>query len=206
MRKKTEKSENAETFDLADNSAISSILEKLGGVVRMDDVLDRLNKALAELGHINLIIAGKSGVGKSTLINSVFRQDVADTGVGKPFTKEMTLYEREDVPLRIYDTKGLELGADAQAETINGINALVQNQRSIGDERQYIHCIWYCFNAGSTRVENFELDFIRKLSSDVPVIVVITRGSRAKDITKSAGQILNCPADRSVVAFQRSYD
>lgn len=101
MRKKTEKSENAETFDLADNSAISSILEKLGGVVRVDDVLDRLNKALAELGHINLIIAGKSGVGKSTLINSVFRQDVADTGVGKPFTKEMTLYEREDVPLRI---------------------------------------------------------------------------------------------------------
>jgi len=178
----------AENLDLTADSIISPILEKLGGVSRIEKVLDMLDKALAELGHVNLIIAGKSGVGKSTLINSVFRQDVADTGVGKPVTDKMKLYEREGVPLRIYDTKGLELDADAQAQTIQEINALIKSKRALGEEQHYIHGIWYCVNAGASRVEDFELNFIRKISSEVPVIVVITRASRARTILNVAGE------------------
>ena len=178
----------AEKFDFDADSDILPILEMLGGVSRIETVLGMLDKALAELGHVNLIIAGKSGVGKSTLINSVFRQDVADTGVGKPVTEKMRLYEREGVPLRIYDTKGLELDAAAQAQTIREINNLIQSKRSLGEEQHYIHGIWYCLNAGCARVEDFELAFIRKISSEVPVIVVITRGSRAKDVLKGYKQ------------------
>lgn len=173
--------ENNKKFELSDDSAISSVLEKLGGVNHVEKVLNMLDKALEEMGHINLIIAGKSGVGKSTLINSVFRQNVASTGVGKPVTEKMNVYEKEGIPLRIFDTKGLELDAKAQDDTIKGINDLIRRQHRPGDVREYIHCIWYCFNAGSARVEDFELDFIRKLSSDVPVVAVITRGSREKN-------------------------
>lgn len=171
-------------FDLAADSVVAPILEKLGGTSRIENVLGQLNKALAELGHVNLVIAGKCGVGKSTLINSVFRQNVADIGVGKPVTQKMKLYEREGVPLRIYDTKGLELDAEAQAQTIREINDLIQSKRALGKEEDFIHGIWYCFNAGCARVEGFELEFIRKISTEVPVIVVITRGSRAKDMLK----------------------
>lgn len=171
--------ENNKKLDLSDDSAISSVLEQLGAVDHK--VRNMLDQAIAEMGHINLIIAGKTGVGKSTLINSVFRQNVASTGVGKPVTDKINVYEKKGIPLRIFDTKGLELDAKAQDDTIKGINDLIHRQRRPGDVREYIHCIWYCFNAGSTKVEDFELNFIRKLSYDVPVIAVVTRGSREKN-------------------------
>ncbi|MCV5649681.1 50S ribosome-binding GTPase, partial [Escherichia coli] len=54
----------------------------------IDKILnDALEKALKERGHINILIAGRSGVGKSTLINSVFQSSIAETGQGKPVTK-----------------------------------------------------------------------------------------------------------------------
>ena len=36
----------------------------------------------------NILIAGKSGVGKSSLLNYIFGEEVAETGAGKPVTTE----------------------------------------------------------------------------------------------------------------------
>ena len=73
--------------------------------------MNNLNKEMKEMGHVNLVIAGKTGVGKSTLINAAFMENVAKTGIGKPITDEgdMKWFEKEGYPLRIYDTVGLEL-------------------------------------------------------------------------------------------------
>ena len=38
---------------------------------------------------LNVLIVGKTGVGKSTLINAVFGDKVAKTGSGKPVTQEI---------------------------------------------------------------------------------------------------------------------
>ena len=47
-----------------------------------------LEEALRERGHVNILIAGRTGVGKSTLINAVFQGNLATTGQGKPVTQE----------------------------------------------------------------------------------------------------------------------
>ena len=44
---------------------------------------DAINKAIKDRGEVNVLIAGKTGVGKSTLINAVFQGDFATTGQGK---------------------------------------------------------------------------------------------------------------------------
>ena len=36
----------------------------------------------------NILIAGKSGVGKSSLLNYIFGEEVSPTGAGKPVTAE----------------------------------------------------------------------------------------------------------------------
>ncbi|NET42878.1 GTPase [Okeania sp. SIO2B3] len=52
----------------------------------------------------NILITGMTGVGKSTLINAVFKDKLAETGVGEPVTKDIKSYEIPANNFRIYDT------------------------------------------------------------------------------------------------------
>ena len=75
----------------------------------VNDCMKQINEGEKLLGHVNIIIAGKTGVGKSTLINAAFRDNLAETGMGMPVTQSSKIIESEGMPLRIYDTVGLEL-------------------------------------------------------------------------------------------------
>src|SRR5690554_5121518 len=67
------------------------------------------DEALKRRGIVNILIAGKTGVGKSTLINSVFQGNFASTGQGKPVTTCTRQIKKRGIPLSIYDTRGLEM-------------------------------------------------------------------------------------------------
>ena len=64
------------------------------------------DKQNAALGRFNLAIFGKTGVGKSTLINAIFGEEVARTGIGEPVTKGSHLYLDKIGHLGIVDTQG----------------------------------------------------------------------------------------------------
>lgn len=83
-----------------ENINISQMVEK---------VLSMYQKEIKEMKHFNIVIAGKTGVGKSTLVNAIFREDVAETGMGSPVSKGIRCYTKEEIPMRLYDTEGLEL-------------------------------------------------------------------------------------------------
>ena len=70
---------------------------------------DAINKAIKDRGEVNVLIAGKTGVGKSTLINAVFQGDFATTGQGKPVTQKTREIKKDGIPLTLFDTRGLEL-------------------------------------------------------------------------------------------------
>ena len=53
------------------------------------EAIDAIAERIKNLNTLNIIVAGKTGVGKSTLINSVFRDKLAETGMGKPVTNHM---------------------------------------------------------------------------------------------------------------------
>jgi predicted GTPase len=88
---------------------------------------EKVMEAFRQRGHANVIVAGKTGVGKSTLINAVFQGDIATTGQGRPVTQDTREYTKEGVPISIFDTRGLEL--EAFDETLRQLTALV-DQRS----------------------------------------------------------------------------
>ena len=145
----------------------------------IQSIMNAMEKEMKDIGHVNIIVAGKTGVGKSTLINSVFRENLAKTGIGAPVTNTIKELTKKDFPLRVYDSIGLELGSERQQQTEDDINKVIKDALTRGDEDKYIHCIWYCINVNSNRIEPREEEFIDRLARDnentgVPVIIVLT--------------------------------
>src|SRR5271166_3368899 len=71
-------------------------------------------RELEELARAHILIVGQTGVGKSTLINAIFRKPLAEAGTGRPVTRIIQRFEAPDVPVVLYDTKGVELGDSKQ--------------------------------------------------------------------------------------------
>lgn len=127
-----------------------------------------------QLGRVNLAVFGKTGVGKSTLVNAIFGERVAATGIGTPVTMGSHLYLDQRGTLGVIDTRGLEIGRD-DAELIKELTMAVKTSRSKPIEEQ-IHVAWYCVRGMDRRFEDVEERFIRTLADlDVPVIVVLTQ-------------------------------
>ena len=78
----------------------------------VDTIMKKIKEARDSMTRFNLVILGKTGVGKSTLINNIFSEPIADVGIGKPVTSQIRQYERDGYPLRVFDTPGLELSGD----------------------------------------------------------------------------------------------
>jgi len=74
-----------------------------------DIIEEAINKALKKRGVVNILIAGRTGVGKSTLVNAVFQGNFATTGQGRPITQNTREIKKEGIPLTLFDTRGLEL-------------------------------------------------------------------------------------------------
>src|SRR5215207_9270705 len=79
-----------------------------------DSFRTEFDKQSAAIGRFNLAIFGKTGVGKSTLINAIFGEEVARTGIGEPVTHGSHLYLDKVGHLGIIDTAGLEIGKDTK--------------------------------------------------------------------------------------------
>ena len=152
-----------------------------------DNVAERIMAAIRDvqknMTKLNIMVMGKTGAGKSTLINNVFSRNLAQTGIGKPVTQSIRKYEIEDFPLAIYDTPGLELGGE------NAIDELLKESKEVlakGAMRGISESIWYCVSTPSHRFEEAEVEFIKKFLDEanefcVPVIIVLTQSYSKKD-------------------------
>lgn len=135
-----------------------------------------------DLPVANIMVAGITGTGKSTLINAVFGSEMAATGSGRPVTEHIDEYENGDIPIHIWDTVGLELDSEKTKESIKSIKTTIAGKAESNDQYDRVHAIWYCINSGSNRYQGAELEFIKELHSiGVPFIIVLTQCSGDED-------------------------
>lgn len=134
-------------------------------------------QALNALGRFNLAIFGKTGTGKSTLVNAIFGDDVAATGTGRPVTMGLDYYVHPNGILGIYDSRGFETG-EAGDRILAALSELVEGTRS-ADATEQIHAAWYTVRWSDRRFEDHQATFVRRLHDlGLPVIFVLTQVPR----------------------------
>ena len=167
-----------------------------------------------KLPKLNIMVVGKTGLGKSTLLNSLFGENLAITGNGKPITQKIRKFEPEGFPISIYDTPGMELDGEHSAESLlNEVTKLIQDKMKSNDIEQAIHCILYCINTTSSRFEESESDFLQKLTvntsqCNTPVILVLTQSFSKKKAEEMLNEIrkMTLPVRRVVPVLAQDYE
>ncbi len=155
----------------------------------------KLEEALETRGKVNILIAGKTGVGKSTLINAVFQGNLAETGDGRPVTKTTREIQKEGIPLSIFDTRGLEISE--YKNTVQELEKLIQDKGKSKDPNEHIHIAWLCVMEDSRRIEDAEIKLAEMLDKYIPVIGVVTKSVSDNGFRQTVQELL--PQTRNVV-------
>ncbi len=138
------------------------------------------------LKHFNILVLGPTGVGKSTLINSILQFDDnknegAKTGIGVPITLgEPKSYENKEKikGIRLYDSQGIDKDKYEIENLINSVKNLVDNQALTNNPDNFIHCIWYCVTGDRFEIEerNCLIELMNIYDDEtMPIILVYTK-------------------------------
>lgn len=133
----------------------------------------------------NVLVIGNSGVGKSTLINSVLGEDVAKAGYGITGTTDtLEIYESDKVPFRVIDTIGFEPNFFIEQKAINAVKKWSKESAKEGKEDNQINVIWFCVDGTSRKLFPKAIQSLSRATAmwkSVPIIVVITKSYSAPE-------------------------
>ena len=150
---------------------------------------------MAEDFKCNVLIMGKTGTGKSTLLNYLCDSRIAETGSGKPVTGEgiyeysVTINGQE---VRVFDSWGIEAGKVERWKSL-----IDQSLKEHGVQKKmedWFHSVIYCIQAGGGRVEEIDTEIIRRFLVDGYLLtVVLTKADQVdeKDEQQMRKVILN---------------
>ena len=139
----------------------------------LQQIMDKARKT-----RLLFLVVGKSGVGKSSTINSLVGRAVAKVGKSKATTFEVTEYpvERNKIKMSFFDTPGL---CDGLPTSGNDQVYLDRIRKGVAE----FHSLWFVSRLDDTRVSGDEQKAIELLSNAFPdrgkiwecAVIVLTR-------------------------------
>ena len=149
----------------------------------------------------NILVCGYTGSGKSSLAKAILGDIVPASAIGDGAPKTMGYDCYENDLVRIWDSKGLELGETEEAFT-EETRRFVRSRRNDPDVDNHIHLVWYTIQGPGARVTECDKNLIREIFSAKNVIVVITKSDITRPNQKAALQKVvmesGIPADRII--------
>ena len=166
---------------------------------KFKSIFDKVKNNIEEVKTLNLMMAGITGAGKSSLTNAILHINDAEEGHGiDAQTFEIKKYSNpEKVPgISVYDTVGVE--TTSQNRNIPQIKDDIKKEfeKHLKDPENSLHGILYCIKNGNTdnRIEDGEIKFIKALNKlygegDI-LIIVFTQSVKNKKDTEDRKKML----------------
>ena len=129
----------------------------------------------------NILVAGYTGSGKTSLIRTVLGNEIVPAesiGNSRPCRIEFDCYENEEI--RLWDSRGLELG-EKEADFREQMREFVAERQDDTNVEEHIHLVWYLIQGNGARVTDCDLALMKEIFTPDNVIVVLSK----KDITKT---------------------
>lgn len=166
------------------DSVQKEIRRRLQEKISYPNVLEaRLQEEHSMERRYNVVVIGKTGVGKSTLLNYLFGRTEFRAGVGKPVTSRgfhKKPFESFGIPMMFFDSWGLEL--DKHKDWISDLEQELKERGTDKPVEQWFHTILFCVGAGTHRIEDFELEIIKRfIQNNYKVTVVFTKSDMVSD-------------------------
>ncbi len=126
--------------------------------------------------RLNILVCGRAGSGKSTLINKILDEKRCREGSGQSVTKYVTFYNHKKYPLTIFDTPGFE-----DEKTVNDVVKVIEKKnKECLETKQQIHLIFYLFEFGTRTFYKNEKNILKELSKFGCKIFFIVSKSKFK--------------------------
>ena len=149
----------------------------------------------------NILVCGYTGSGKSSLVKAILGGVVPDSAIGDGAPKTMGYDCYENDLVKIWDSKGLELGETEQEFTVQ-TRSFVRARQDDPNVDNHIHLVWYTIQGPGARVTDCDKNLIKNIFNTRNVIVVVTKSDITRPNQKSALQQVimgsGVPADRII--------
>ena len=140
----------------------------------------------------NILVCGKTGVGKTSLIQAVTHRGVVPDsaiGDGKPLTVGFQVYETEIA--NFVDSEGMNPGTQTVDEYADFILDELLTRLDADSEERLIHNIWYCIDGSGARIQDTDAKLIKTFSDKVILVVTKCELMRKEQVESMMNTLLD---------------